>query len=365
MKKLIAISLAMLMILVSFAACAQSESVAESTPPESTEKSNAQQPGETEIDSAEKKETIKIAYLVDSLTTSQNNIIAYMEQYCAYVSEKSDYNVEFAAYDATMDLTKQIANVETCVAMGYDGIILNPVDTEGILPAAKAAMDEGVIICDMRASNDIYNCQIDVADENVRGEMMKQWILDYMDANPEKVLKVGLLYGSPTTPQTFPRVATPATIAEERPDNFVVLAEQYCPNWTTEEAMKVMEDWLQAHPDMNFVISAWEAGAYGVAQVLEQAGLTDQFGQVTVDAEQLGIDMMKDGLLLMDCGTFVPATSAGTVQLLLDAIREGTRGHYDYSDYTVFFLTPENIDEVQAQYDNVDWEAMGEPKKVD
>mgnify|MGYP004465030931 CR=1 FL=1 len=314
---------------------------------------------------AEEQTSLKIAYLVDTLDESQHFLSDNMEKYCGYLEETKGYDIEYNVFDAKMSLTEQMAQIENCVAMGYDGVVINPVDTEGILPTIETAQDAGLVVLDLRSSNDIYDLQMDYANEYQRGEKMKEWFLNYMDENPDKVFYVGLLQGDAKTPQTMPRCDVIATIAEERPDNFIVLDEQYCTDWTTDSAMKIVEDWLQVYPEMNFICSAAEQLAYGAAQVLQQAGVQDDFVQITVNGEAMGIEMIRKGQVIMDSGNFTPATAAGAIGLLVDGITEGTRGHYDYSDYTMFFMTKDNVDEVEERYATFDWAEMGEPKKID
>lgn len=313
---------------------------------------------------AEEDKSLKLAYLVDTLDESQHFVSENMELYCEYLEETEGYDIEYNVFDAKMSLTEQMAQIENCVAMGYDGVVINPVDPDGILPTVEAAQEAGLVMLDLRSSNDIYNLQLDYADENKRGEQMKEWFLDYMDQHPDEVFYVGLLQGDPKTPQTMPRCDVIATIAEERPDNFIVLDEQYCTDWTTDSAMKIVEDWLQVYPEMNFISSAAEQLAYGAAQVLQQAGVEDDFVQVTVNGEAMGIEMIRKDQLIMDCGTFTPATAAGAIGLLVDGITEGTRGRYDYSDYTLFLMTKENVDEIEERYETFEWSEMGEPTKL-
>ncbi|MDO4274559.1 MAG: sugar ABC transporter substrate-binding protein [Eubacteriales bacterium] len=309
--------------------------------------------------------TLKLAYLVDTLDESQHFVSENMDLYCQYLSEQNeDYDIEYNVFDAKMSLTEQMAQIENCVTMGYDGVVINPIDPDGILPTVESAQEAGLVMLDLRSSNDAYDLQLDYADETSRGEQMKKWFLDYMDEHPDEVFYVGLLQGDPKTPQTMPRCSVLATIAEERPDNFVVLDEQYCTDWTTDSAMKIVEDWLQAYPQMNCIFSAAEQLAYGSAQVLQQAGVQDDFVQVTVNGEAMGIEMVRKDQVIMDCGTFTPATAAGAIRLLVDGITEGTRGRYDYSEYTLFLMTKENVDEVENRYNTFSWDEMGEPKKL-
>lgn len=253
--------------------------------------------------------------------------------------------------------------MENCVQLGYDGVIVGPVDVDGIAPAVKAAQDAGVVVLDNRSALDAANLHINNSDETLRSEQVRDWIIEYANAHPDQQFKAGIMYGAQATVACLPRGDVQKTIPDVC-DNFEIVATQNCPNWTADDSMKIMEDWLQANPDMNFLITASEDIAYGAVQVLTTAGLIDDYVIVTFNGEQPGIDMMREGTIDLDNGSFVPAGSVGQIMLLVDGIQNGTTGYYDYSEYTLFNMTPDNLEEIVGMYDSVDFAEFGFPEKV-
>ena len=53
---------------------------------------------------------------------------------------------ELNLLSADQDAAKQISQIEQCVVDGYDAILFEPVDPDGLGAAAKAAADEGVVV---------------------------------------------------------------------------------------------------------------------------------------------------------------------------------------------------------------------------
>ena len=53
--------------------------------------------------------------------------------------------MELNILSADQDAAKQISQIEQCVSEGYDAILFEPVDPDGLRDAAKAAADAGVI----------------------------------------------------------------------------------------------------------------------------------------------------------------------------------------------------------------------------
>ena len=54
--------------------------------------------------------------------------------------------MELNILSADQDAAKQISQIEQCVSEGYDAILFEPVDPDGLRDAAKAAADAGVIM---------------------------------------------------------------------------------------------------------------------------------------------------------------------------------------------------------------------------
>ena len=60
-------------------------------------------------------------------------------------AKADELGVELNILSADQDAAKQISQIEQCVSEGYDAILFEPVDPDGLRDAAKAAADAGVI----------------------------------------------------------------------------------------------------------------------------------------------------------------------------------------------------------------------------
>ena len=61
-------------------------------------------------------------------------------------AKADELGVELNILSADQDAAKQISQIEQCVSEGYDAILFEPVDPDGLRDAAKAAADAGVIM---------------------------------------------------------------------------------------------------------------------------------------------------------------------------------------------------------------------------
>lgn len=109
-----------------------------------------------------------------------------------YAQEK--YGASYEVIDPDNDLSKQIAAVETFISKGMDGIILHPVDENGVDEIIQEARDAGVNIMTYNvnaAGKKVPFLGIDEATlaEQMGADMAKQW----MELYPDKPVSVGLV----------------------------------------------------------------------------------------------------------------------------------------------------------------------------
>lgn len=112
----------------------------------------------------------------------------------AEVYAKEKYGATYEVIDPDNDLSKEIAAVETFISKGVDGIILHPVDENGVDEIIQEARDAGVNIMTYNvdaAGKKVPFLGIDEATlaEQMGADMAKQWIELY----PDKPVSVGLV----------------------------------------------------------------------------------------------------------------------------------------------------------------------------
>ena len=115
-----------------------------------------------------------------------------------------------------------------------------------------------------------------------------------MEANPDKLpLKVGLVYGAAAQTLQLKRCDLVKELAEQYPDKIEIVAESFA-DWDTQKAMNVMEDWIQAFPEINFVVCANDIMAKGVSNALVSAGIKDKVAITGVDLDG-GAELIAEG----------------------------------------------------------------------
>ena len=175
------------------------------------------------------------------------------------------HGVAISVADAGDDVTKQVSDIEDLVAKGISVLIVNPVDSDAVTGAVEYAMGKGVrVIAVDRAVNGVtIDCQI--ASDNVLGaELATRYIVDTLGAG----VKVAELEGVPGASAAIDRSAGFHNIADA---NLDVVAKQTA-NFDRTQGMSVMENMLQAHPDIQAVFAANDEMALGAVEAIYGAG---------------------------------------------------------------------------------------------
>ena len=304
-------------------------------------------------ETAEKRHLV-FAWVVDNVDLSQQSFIDYAQAYIDYLnSTREDFSLEIKIMDGQASVDKQIGDMETAIAMGVDGIILSCVDPVGLTPAAESAMAAGIPVLDWRDMGGVCTITFQMTDENAKGVAVSDWLADYLEANPEEELRIGMIWGATSHPNCFPRMEAAKGVAEQYPDRCEFVVDQYG-DWGADSAMKIMEDWLQVY-DLNCIVAANEEMMIGVSEVLRGAGVLDDFLLITYNGEAPGLEMLEAGTIDMDVGSLPSVGTPLLVEYAINMVLDGLSGSFDITDQTLWTVTPENLEEYQALLTDTDW----------
>ncbi|MCC6801670.1 MAG: sugar ABC transporter substrate-binding protein [Anaerolineae bacterium] len=119
----------------------------------------------------------------------------------------------------------------------------------------------------------------------------EQLVKDLNDAG-----EVAILEGIPGAPSAQARQQGFVTVLESYPDITVVTS--LTANYAREEAARVMEDVLQANPELDAVYGHNDEMALGAVRAIEAAGLTGQIKVYGIDATDDALQAIRDGLMV-------------------------------------------------------------------
>ena len=169
--------------------------------------------------------------------------------------------------DPGNDVTKQISQVEDMLSQNLDGLFMNPVDAEGIIPALDQAKEAGVPMVgfDTEVGDMSYLISYTGSDNYNAGKVVGEDLVKKVpDGGPIIVLD------SPTMQSVTDR--TNGFLDAIEGHGFEIVAQQDAKG-NLQEAMGIAEDLLQAHSDVVAIFGGNDPTALGALAAANAAGL--------------------------------------------------------------------------------------------
>ena len=276
MKKFLALLLTGIMVL-SLAACGSKTEA-----PANNDSSNApvEEPAE------------KGAYKIALIQQHQTNAFQIAVTEGAEAKAK-ELGVELNILSADQDAAKQISQIEQCVSEGYDAILFEPVDPDGLRDAAKAAADAGVVVINVvSVCTDWESAGISAIScgNNVKaGENEMQHVADLLGGKGN----VAILTGPAASSDALDRLEGYENILANYPDMVQVVSPADC-QWDTAKAQATVESWLSAY-DLDAIVCENDGMAVGAGNA---AGADSGIVITGLDGTPDGYEAIKDGRIV-------------------------------------------------------------------
>lgn len=256
----------------------------------------------------------------------------------AFIAKAAELGVKIFVSDGQMNAEKQVGQVENFIAQKVDVIVMNPITADGCAPAVTAANEAGIPIITTctQTTNQAEALSFVGSDSYQSGIMEAEMVLRDFPDGADVVVMYGVM-GSEG--QIARKAGMDDTFAGK---NINIIAEQ-TGNWSREEGMNLMENWLSTGKKIDAVVAQNDAMALGAVMAIEAKGLT---GTIKV----YGIDAQAEALLAVEKGTmagtvFQNAESQGANALLV-ALEIAQGGTVD----PVFPIPYEPVDLANVQH---------------
>ena len=230
----------------------------------------------------------KVAYIARS---QRDSFAAWLAN--SMVKEAQKYpDMTLTVFDGQSKNEVMQTLIENAVQSKFDLMIVQSNDPPIQLGPTQEAIKQGMKVI---ATNPKFN------DETI----------PYVDANPyqqggenaklgltqiPKNAQVVVLMGPPGNPHSEGRrTAWQKEFFDKRPD--VKLLDTQTANWNKDEAMRHMEDWIQAHPQIDAVISMNDNMAAGAIEAIKAAGGNMHPLVYGVDGTAEACLLIKDGVM--------------------------------------------------------------------
>ena len=205
-------------------------------------------------------------------------------------AKAKELGVDLTILSADQDAAKQISQIEQCTSEGYQAILLEPVDPDGLGDAAQAAADKGVIMINViSACTDWENHGISAlscGDNVTAGETEMQHAADLLGGKGN----IAILTGPSGDSGGLQRLEGYENILKNYPDMVQVVEPADC-QWDTAAAQGTVESWLSAY-DLNAIICENDGMAVGAGNA---AGADSGIIITGVDGTPDGFEAIKAG----------------------------------------------------------------------
>jgi ribose transport system substrate-binding protein len=205
---------------------------------------------------------IRIAYTVPTLDSAFFTTLGQGAQKAA-----DDYGVELTFVGANLDVATQVKQVEDFIQKGVDVLIIQGADSAGIVAAVNAAEAADVPVVTTGDKPDGGKITTHIGFDNVEsGVIGGDFIAEQLNGKGNVVELIGRL-GTPSGREKSQGLEQ--SIAKH-PDMKIVSSQPA--NFQRDTAVTVMENIIQAQPQIDAVYAANDDMALGALQALKAAG---------------------------------------------------------------------------------------------
>jgi inositol transport system substrate-binding protein len=257
----------------------------------------------------------------------------------AVKAKAAELGVEVTVYDGGQDAAKQASQVETAITQGISGIVIEPASVDGLVPAIEAATKAGIpVVVVNQAISKPEAASSFVGVSNVDGGIMEMKAA--MEAIGGKG-NVAFLYGPMGSDAQIGRTEGYNQVLKDYPD--VKVAFEGSGNWKTDEALKLVENWLQAGVELSAIIANNDGMAMGALKAVEDAQLQDKVLIYGLDATPDALAAVKDGRLAATVSQSTTEQGKTAMETLYKLVNGETVDKEILVQFTL--ITKDNVDQ--------------------
>ena len=291
---------------------------------------------------ADEAEKVVIGCTVQDLS---NEFIANMCDAMIYKVEKDYPDVDLMILDCESDAQKQIQQMDSLMSQGVDAIILDPIDANALIPSAKEALEKGIPVVTLSADIAEQIGQGVVTSKNPDGgALAAEWVVEQLDGKGNIVIMRGPIGAD----AEMGRFEGYESVFSEYPDIKIVFDQTG--NWSREEGLSLMENWLQTGTEINAVVSQNDEMVLGAIQAIKDAGKLEDIVTIGIDGIYDALNAVKEGELGATCFQDAIGQAYGALEMAYDCAHGG---ELFYNNIPFELVTTENVDEY---YDKINFE---------
>ncbi|MFB0918405.1 MAG: sugar ABC transporter substrate-binding protein [Clostridiaceae bacterium] len=244
--------------------------------------------------------TYKVAFVA---RTQSDSFAAWLVNEMKKAAEKYP-DIKLDVFDGQADDEKENAAIENAITNGYDAIIVQPNNGEAQRPYVEKVVKAGKIAITTNARiSGIEGASSVDADPYVQAKVNAEIALTQIPQGAKVVVLDG---PSGNFHADERRKAWQKEFFDKRSD--VKIVGEQIANWNKDEAVKYMEDWVTANPQIDAIISMNDNMAAGALEVVKN---NPAFSKIL----SYGVDGTPEAALLIDAGTMTSTCLQSAIDL--------------------------------------------------
>lgn len=231
--------------------------------------------------------------------------------------------------DAKGDVALQVQQIDDFINQGVDAIILNPVDTQGVLPMIKAAKNAGIplIFVNRKPEVPLTGAMSYVgSDSALSGKMQIEELAKLMNYRGN----IAILMGALSNEEARERTRAVEEFVAQHKDMKVI--EKQTAKWQRNEAVDVVSSWLLNGRSINAIVANNDEMAIGAIMALNQAKKKDVM-VAGIDGTPDGLQFIKNGEMVVTVFQDAKAQATGAVRVAYALINKQKTDNYHWIPY--------------------------------
>lgn len=227
------------------------------------------------------------------------------------VGEISALKMEGQFVDAKGDVALQVQQIDDFINQGVEAIILNPVDTQGVLPMIKAAQAAGIPLVFVNRKPEVKlpaNMAYVGSDSARGGEMQMEALAKKMNYRGN----VAILMGALSNEEARERTRAVEAVIAKYPQMAVI--EKQTARWQRNEAVDVVAGWLLNQRPIDAIAANNDEMAIGAVMALNQAK-NSHILVAGIDGTPDGQQFIKNGKMVLTIFQDAKGQAKGAVKV--------------------------------------------------
>jgi ribose transport system substrate-binding protein len=182
------------------------------------------------------------------------------------------YNAQVIVEDPYGKIEKELEILETYINQGIDGVIMYPIDSKALIPVVQEYKKKGIWV--FTTGNHVSGEDLGMGtDERDGGLLAADMFIRYWNKEKPGIAPHILLLDIPNVPEPQRKmIAFEEVVSKKMPNATFFHVDS---NGSTEPSMVGTEQYLQSHPEINFIYGINASATLGGIAAAERAGRLD------------------------------------------------------------------------------------------